>query len=190
MTALSLALGADLFSVAVPLGMVRIGLGKALYLSAIFAVCHMMLMMVGMAGGTYLARTLERLGASCNEAFLRVENWAGIAGGAVLILLGVMMLCDSRDEREQAVRVPTGIALLLIAVSVSCDALAAGISSGLIATGRGELIGILGAVIFAVSMIGLSVGRLVGRVLVESAQPLGGIVLIVWGVYTIGDLII
>lgn len=188
MTALSLALGADLFSVAVPLGMVRMGLGMAVRLSAIFAVCHMMLMMVGLTGGGYLASTLERIGASRNEAFFQVENWAGIAGGAVLILLGVMMLGGSR-EGEVAVRVPTGIALLVLAVSVSCDALAAGISSGLIAAGRGELIGILGAVIFAVSMIGLSVGRLVGRVLVTSAQPLGGIVLVVWGIYTITRLI-
>ncbi len=189
MTALSLALGADLFSVAVPLGMVRIGIVKAVHLSAIFAVCHMMLLMVGMAGGTYLAHILERLGASSDEAFFQMKNWAGIAGGTVLILLGMMMLQDSRRADEEAVRVPTGIALLLLAVSISCDALAAGISGGLIATGRGELIGILGAVIFAVSMIGLSVGRLIGRVLVKSAQPLGGIALVVWGIYTIASLI-
>lgn len=188
MTALSLALGADLFSVAVPLGMVRIELSMAVRLSAIFAVCHMILLSVGMVGGAYLARTLERLGASSNEAFFQVENWAGIAGGAVLILLGMMMLRGSHEE--DSVRVPKGIALLLIAVSVSCDALAAGISTGLIAAGRGELIGVLGAVIFAVSMVGLSIGRLVGRVLVELAQPFGGIVLIGWGIYTMGHLII
>lgn len=188
MTALSLALGADLFSVAVLLGMVQMGLSKAVRLSAIFAICHMILLSVGMAGGAYLARSLERLGAGSNEAFFQVENWAGIAGGAVLVLLGVMMLGGSR-EGEEAVRVPTGIALLVLAVSVSCDALAAGISSGLIAAGRGELIGVLGTVIFAVSMIGLSVGRLLGRVLVESAQPLGGIALMVWGIYTIARLI-
>lgn len=187
MTALSLALGADLFSVAVPLGMVQMRLSKAVRLSAIFAICHMILLSVGMAGGAYLARSLERLGAGSNEAFFQVENWAGIAGGAVLVLLGGMMVGGSREE--EAVRVPAGIALLVLAVSVSCDALAAGISSGLIAAGRGELIGVLGTVIFAVSMIGLSVGRLLGRVLVESAQPLGGIALVVWGIYTIARLI-
>ena len=188
MTALSLALGADLFSVAVPLGMAHLSLRTVVRLSAVFALLHMLLLALGASAGTYLAGTLERLGRGGDTALIMAENWAGLFGGAVLFLLGLYLLRESRRGEERGrMLVPHGSALLLLGISVSCDALAVGLGMGLIESGWLRLTSVLGIVIFAVSAVGLLLGSRIGRVLPRYAQPLGAAALSLWGLHAIWE---
>lgn len=184
MTALSLALGADLFSVAVPLGMARPLRRQMLCLSAVFALFHMVMLALGAVGGAYLARTIDRIGAVSDIEWLITENWAVIFGGAVLVIFGLSMIRVGRNERG-CDAIPQGIALVCLAISVSCDALAVGVGMGMVTSSWTELTMILGIVIFAVSTAGLIVGRQLGRMLARCAQPIGGAVLALWGLYMI-----
>lgn len=186
MTALSLALGADLFSVAVPLGMGRIGLRDVVRLSAVFALCHIILLIGGISAGTYLAGAIERLGRAGDAPCIMVENWASVFGGAVLAAVGLHLLWESRkQDTAVGTGIPRGGTLLLLAVGVSCDALAVGLGMGLMSDGWARLSAVLGVVIFFVSAGGLLLGRRIGCALARYAQPLGALVLASWGIYAV-----
>lgn len=186
MTALSVLLGADLFSVAVSLGMAGVSKREVVHLSAMFAFWHMVMLSIGAAGGAYLGRVIERLGAASDIPLVMAENWAGLFGGVVLTLLGLSMLWECRSGRDDTcMMIPRGGALVLLGISVSCDALAVGLSMGLVLGGWLKLTVVLGVVIFGVSMAGLLLGRRVGGMLMRLAQPVSGAMLMLWGIFMI-----
>lgn len=186
MTALSLALGADLFSVAVPLGMMRPCLREVVRMSFVFALFHIILLVVGASAGTYLAGALERIGQAGESPVIMAENWAGLFGGGVLFLLGLHLLWESRKKKsEHPISLPHGGALLVLAVGVSCDALAVGLGMGLLGDGWSHLPLVLGLVIFAVSSIALLLGERISRIFPWPLEPLGALALCLWGVSAI-----
>ena len=186
MTALSLALGADLFSVAVPLGMMRPCLREIVRMSLVFALFHIVLLVVGASSGVYLARALERIGQAGGSPVVMAENWAGLFGGCVLFLLGLHLLWESRSrKRDCPITLPCGGALFILAVGVSCDALAVGLGMGLLGDGWSELPLVLGIIIFGVSSVALSLGERISRVIPWRMEPLGALALCLWGLYAI-----
>lgn len=190
MTALSLALGADLFSVAVPLGMMRPSLREVVRMSLVFALFHIVLLVVGASSGAYLAGALERIGQAGGSPVIMAENWAGIFGGGVLFLLGIHLLWESRKKRAgRPLSLPRGGALLFLAVGVSCDALAVGLGMGLLGDGWTMLPLVLGTVIFSVSGVALSLGERISRVLPWRLEPLGALALCLWGICAIWRIV-
>lgn len=184
---LSLALGTDLFSLAIPIGMQRISLGAVFRSAAVFAAFHVFMILIGYYAGHWLGTALEHLGA-CHGAWpaAAVENTAAILGAAVLIVLGVHMMkndltagaahCPERDSLE-------GLALIMLAVSVSLDALAAGFGMGMIDVDLLMLSLILGTVIFSIGVAGLSLGRRIGRWLGVRTAFIGGAALTILGIH-------
>ena len=75
----------------------------------------------------------------------------------------------------------TGMTLIVLAFSVSIDALAIGFGIGMIDVNLIKLNIILGSVIFIISLIGLNIGRQAGRFLGEYAERIGGFALILLG---------
>ena len=186
MTALSLALGADLFSVAVPLGMMRPSVREVVRMSLVFALFHIVLLIAGASAGAYLADALERIGQAGESSVIMAENWAGLFGGCVLFLLGLHLLYESRNKKsDRPMNLPHGGTLLVLAVGVSCDALAVGFGMGLLGDGWSHLPLVLGTVIFGVSSIALSLGERISRVLPWRLEPLGALALCLWGIYAI-----
>lgn len=164
----------------------RIGLRDIVRLSAVFALCHIILLIGGISAGTYLAGAIERLGRAGDASCIMAENWASVFGGAVLAAVGLHLLYESR--REEAVHrtgIPRGGALLLLAVGVSCDALAVGLGMGLMSGDWARLSVVLGIVIFFVSAGGLMLGRRIGYALARYARPIGALMLAMWGVYNV-----
>lgn len=182
---LSTALGMDLFSIAIPIGMNRIGRKQIIKASIVFALFHIIMLVIGFYCGNFLGAFVDKLGASSNFSVLMVENFAGIIGATVLMGLGILMVKESfghgEDKCHKRAEILHGWSLMVLAFSVSVDALAAGFSFGMLDVDLLKLNLILGAVIFIISAVGLSIGRNAGKFLGERSELIGGGVLLLIG---------
>ena len=77
--------------------------------------------------------------------------------------------------------------LLLQAFATSVDALAVGISLGVMAADMGQAISLIGGVTFVCCFVGVQLGRLVGGRFSRSAQLLGGVLLVLIGLHILGE---
>jgi putative Mn2+ efflux pump MntP len=181
--ALSIALGADMFSVAVPIGMNNVRRRLIVRAAAIFALFHIGMILLGYYAGSWICRFVEHLGTyhfDCPTVL--VENLAQGIGALVLAGLGVEMIVDYFNDDENGVvgsKLLQGKAMLVIAVSVSIDALAAGFSLGMLAVDLWRLTAILGLVIFTIAIIGLGLGHKIGRRLDGKSELVGGAMLLI-----------
>ena len=185
--ALSVALGADLFSVAVPIGMTSIRRRIIFRAAAVFAFFHIAMILMGYHAGRWICEAIEHLGTyhlDCPAAM--VENAAQAVGACVLAWLGIEMIRDYfSDEADSSVggHLLKGTALMIVAASVSIDALAAGFSLGMLAVDLWLLNAILGCVIFIIALVGLGLGRTIGNRLDGRSDLLGGIMLVILAVH-------
>lgn len=182
---LSTALGTDLFSVAVPIGMSRVRLRVIFRSAAVFALFHIVMILTGYYVGHWLGSLVEHVGAyHIDWPAAAFQDWAGAIGALVLAALGAHMIREHAVSGRAALGNPLqGLALVGIAVSVSLDALAAGFSMGMMDVDLVKLSVILGAVIFGVGVVGLGLGRRVGRLIGRRAGLVGGVVLILLGAH-------
>jgi putative Mn2+ efflux pump MntP len=195
---LSAALGADLFSIAVPIGMMKVAWGRVIKASAVFALFHIGMILAGYFTGNWLGTTVEQFGGRyVSIEIMAVENIAKIFGAAVLALLGVYMVWEnfSNDKSKSLKKLSSaasplyGMSLIILAVSVSIDALAAGLSLGMMDVDLFKISAILGTVIFIISIAGLGVGRRLGSHIGAKAGLIGGFVLILLGFRILWELV-
>ena len=185
----SLALGTDLFSVAIPIGMKPIKLKIVLRAAFTFALFHIVLILAGYHMGNFLGAMVERMGAyNFDQPFIAIRNWASILGALVLVGLGIYMIKENLypgDRSGKNHHPLQGFPLLLLATSVSVDALAAGFSMGMIDVDLMSLSFILGSIIFIIGVVGLSVGHWLGQYIGKRAEIIGGMVLILLGLHVL-----
>lgn len=175
--ALSIALGADLFSVAVPIGMGCLGRCLILRAAVVFALFHIGMILFGYYAGSWLCRFVDHVGTYHFDCPGLVENIAQGIGSLVLAGLGIGMVVDYfRDTVEPTAgrQLLQGVSLLVIAFSVSVDALAAGFSLGMFTVNLWQLILMLGCVIFCIAVAGLGLGKRIGGWLDGRAGLVGG----------------
>lgn len=190
---LSVALGTDLFSVAVPIGMNPVRFRTIIRASVIFALFHIVLILSGYYIGHFLGAVVEGVGIN-NSAYpiMAMGNWASVLGALVLTGLGIYMIkenlsCTVPDQKKP--HPLQGGALLLLATSVSIDALAAGFSMGMMDVDLVKLSIILGIVIFIIAVLGLSLGRRASHCIGKRAELVGGIVLIILGLHVLYSML-
>ncbi len=113
-----------------------------------------------------------------------LNSYAEIAASSLLIAIGVKMIWESqvRNPATQDKDISKGLALLVLSIATSIDALAVGGSLGLL---RSAII--LPALMLTVatafmSITGLIIGKHFGRMLGFRAELIGGLVLISLGV--------
>ena len=191
---LSTALAADMFSVAIPIGMNRVRLRLIFRAALVFALFHILMILAGYHAGHWLGGLVEHVGSYHLEGpIANVQNWATIFGALVLAGLGAHMIKEyfSEDDQDAPLNHPLrGLTLIVLAASVSIDALAAGFSMGMMDVDLLKLSLILGSVIFIIGIAGLGLGRRVGSALGSKAALAGGAVLlglslhILWSTFT------
>lgn len=71
--------------------------------------------------------------------------------------------------------------MIMLAVATSLDALAVGLTFAFLSVNVWEASSIIGLVAFAMSMIGVYLGKFMGRFVGEYAEIIGGVVLILIG---------
>jgi len=168
----AVALAMDAFSVSVSCGMAPVTPrpGQYFRLSFHFGLFQFLMPLIGYAGGAYL------------ETYIRdYDHWVAFA---LLAFIGLKMIRDafSRKGDECAAdkdRDPSrGWSLILLSVATSIDALAVGISLGVLR--RPILIPsiIIGIVCALFSAAGVGLGRRVGPLFGKRAEAIGGIMLL------------
>ncbi|MCX6353465.1 MAG: manganese efflux pump MntP family protein [Candidatus Aureabacteria bacterium] len=111
------------------------------------------------------------------------DHWVAFG---LLTVIGSKMIYEAtiirREETEYEDDPTRGVSLLLLSLATSIDALAVGLSLSLIHVGILYPAVIIGIVTFAITVIGVKTGPLLGRLLGEKIEIAGGLVLIVIGV--------
>lgn len=190
---LSIALGTDLFSMAIPIGMKPMGLPLVLRSATIFAIFHIVFILVGYYMGNFFGVMVERVGTYPDIwPIFAVENWASILGAFVLVSLGSYMVRESFQAghgKKTKHHLLHGGTLLVLAASVSVDALAAGFSMGMMDVNLVKVSLIVGSVIFIIGFVGLRVGYRIGQYVGKRAELIGGSVLVFLGLHVLYGLL-
>lgn len=182
----AVALGTDAFSLAVGLGLGGVRRLKALGFSFTVCLFHVFMPLVGLMIGSYVS--------------YRVGDWAGIAGGIVLVVIGAEMISvglrshgaggRGRSAGSQGRDLPQVAGGWLdswwgnmsMAGSVSLDALSVGFGLGTVRVNLGLTVLIMGIVAGTMTAAGFLFGRQAGRLAGRRAQLFGGSVLLAVGV--------
>lgn len=177
--AVAVALGADAFSVALGLGMTKTSrtfrIRFVLTVAALHVIMPLLGLMVGQAAGTYLGR------------------WATALGALVLAFIGMQMLHKGMQTRNKPEPLETKPAekktnrfeakgwggVLLLAVSVSIDALTVGFGLGALHTPIPLTVALTGSIAGLMTALGWLGGRFSGGLLGHRALLFGGVILVV-----------
>ena len=116
-------------------------------------------------------------GTAVSKVLAAVDHW--IAFG-VLFVLGLRMISESMnpEEKGRAYDPTRGWSLVGLSVATSIDALAVGVSFGLIGISIWTPALVIGLVAFLLSLVGCGIGKQVGSYLGRWAERIGGLVLI------------
>ncbi len=173
---IAVALAMDAFSVCISCGMIIPGPGFGHYfrLAFHFGLFQFMMPIIGFFGGMYL------------ESYIKsYDHWIAFA---LLLIIGLKMIKESFKkesadcpvgERKDPSR---GWSLIVLAVATSIDALAVGLSIGVL--NRPILLPsiIIGVVCAAFSVIGVALGNRVGALVGKRAEAIGGLMLVAIGI--------
>ncbi|MDA8234940.1 MAG: manganese efflux pump MntP family protein [Clostridia bacterium] len=168
---LAVALGADAFSLAIGIGVAGIRRKQIWIISLTVLVFHVFMPLAGYMVG---------------EAFSSLGRLAGITGALVLIFLGAKMAKESLDgkgfDEEPHFVIANTWGLVLLAGSVSLDALSVGFTLGTQNVYLGLAVGVMGTVAGLMTAAGLVFGKYLGQWVGSKAEIIGGLVLIGIGV--------
>ncbi|MCL6612686.1 MAG: manganese efflux pump MntP family protein [Peptococcaceae bacterium] len=167
---LALALGTDAFSMCLGIGMAGVRRGQVLLISATVLFFHILMPLAGWYAGSLAGSLAGRA--------------AGVAGALVLVYLGARMIWDvyGHGREEPRVVLVNTPGLLVLAASVSMDALSVGFTLGTQRVNLALAAGTFGIVAGLMTFAGLWLGGLLGRWVGEKAQLAGGLILIGIGV--------
>jgi len=170
---LAVALGTDSFSVCLGIGTTGVRTNNIFRISIIIGVFHVVMPLIGLILGDLMGKL--------------AGNIAGSVGAIILILLGGKIIWENLrgDGNEPSINYNSLGGILILAFSVSLDALSIGFSLGALGTPLSLAIVVFGAVAFLMSGLGLMLGRQLNTIIGQRAEIGGGIILIALGVFAL-----
>ena len=171
---IAVALAMDCFAITLGLACGSRGLTmkQAVRMAAAFGGFQLVMPILGWLAGSRLLGLIERF-----------DHWVAFG---LLALIGGRMIYESFEmsEAEKACRPDQtqGSRLLVLALATSIDALAVGLSMGVVGTTILYPAAIIGATSFLLTVAGAKLGPVVGRLFGRWADLLGGLILIGIGV--------
>lgn len=166
---MAIALGADAMSLCLGIGMAGIRRAQIYILTATIAAFHVLMPIIGFLIGELVGGYLDRA--------------AAIIGALILIFLGGRMIKEVLSNKEQTkILLTNTLGLLVLAASVSMDALSVGFTLGVRDVNLIQAAAIMGIVAGIMTYIGLVFGRYIGQKMGDRAQIVGGIILIGIGI--------
>ena len=169
---LSLGLAMDAFSVSVSFGVChpKSRINSSLRLAFFTGLFQTMMPLIGWLIGSILGKIF--LKGSCFIAFI------------ILFGIGIKMIIDAIIKKEDCkpIDISKGKHLFIICIATSIDALAAGLSLGILKTDLLLSISMIGIITFILSLTGVYLGKITGFILGKWSEVIGGIILIGIGI--------
>jgi manganese efflux pump family protein len=170
---LAIALAMDATAVAAARGVAGIARAEALRIALAFGGVQAGMAAIGWAAGVTAVRWIETW-----------DHW--VAFGLLAAIGGKMLVEGVRgEEREEVSATLSWRALLVLAIATSIDALAAGVTLPVLAAPIAVSLVLIGAVTFALALIGALAGRAIGERIGRGLEIAGGVALIAIGVKTL-----
>lgn len=169
--AVSLSMDAFAVSVCKGLGMKRMNWKNGIIIALFFGVFQAVMPFIGWA-----------LGRQFEQYITAIDHW--IAFGLLLIIGGKMIWEAVRggDEGESCDDTLNIKELFVLAIATSIDALAVGITFAFLQVQILPSVTLIGVTTFAISLLGVLIGRKFGAWLMQKAQIAGGAILILIGI--------
>jgi len=169
---IAIGLSADCFAVA--LGVSISGSGpssrRMLRTALAFGVAQSLMTAIGWA-----------VGSTVVDFIASYDHWVAFG---LLTVIGGRMLWESLHPREAEAKAgdtTKGVALLLLSVATSIDALAVGLSFAFLEVNIALAALTIGGVAFTIAALGFLLGRKAGHVMGKRAEAMGGVILIAIG---------
>jgi len=175
----ALALAMDAFAVSVGLSVAQKGLkrNQTLRLAFHFGFFQFVMPIIG-----WLA------GLSFMDSIRDVDHWVA---SALLFIIGCKMVYEAvrgREKLREGAGDPTrGLTLVLLSIATSIDAFAVGISLAALRMNILYPSLVIGIIAFLLTLLGTSIGPVLGKTVGRRAELLGGLVLILIGIKIIID---
>ena len=175
--ALALAMDAFAVSIGLALNLKRATEGQTFRLAFHFGLFQFLMPVIGWAAG---------------ESFIKYmggyDHW--VAFGLLLAVAGKMIFESFQKEKDLRVKRsdPTrGVSLFVLSVATSLDALAVGLSLAALHVDIIYPAVVIGLVAFAMTVVGMKIGPLLGKVIGKRAELLGGAILLLIGIKILAD---
>jgi len=176
---IAFALALDAFAVSLGLGLSlkpATG-GQTFRLAFHFGLFQFLMPVLGWAAGETLVQHIEKY-----------DHWVAFA---LLLGVGGKMIFESfRPEKDSGSKRPDptrGISLLVLSMATSLDALAVGLSLAALRVAIVFPAVVIGVVAFTMTVTGMKIGPVLGKVIGRRAELLGGVILIVIGIKILAD---
>lgn len=117
------------------------------------------------------------LGSGFKNAIESYDHWVAFV---LLLIIGMGMIRESREEAKEDSSL-TFKSMVPLAIATSIDALAVGVSFGLMSVNIWLAAGLIGITTLVISTFGFKVGNMFGARYKSGAEVLGGIILILIG---------
>lgn len=164
----ALALALDVFAVGIGVGLRGVSRASQWRIGVSFAAAEVGMTLLGVGLGRLAGRA--------------IGTHAGMLGFGVLIILGVAMIVQARNETKRApIDLSRGFGLALAALSISVDSLGIGFSILYIGVPLIATLITIAAVSVLSTTLGLTFGRLLGKRVESSAELFAGIALVIAG---------
>ena len=120
-------------------------------------------------------------GLSIKTYITEYDHWIAFV---ILSAIGVKMIYESfKITQAEKSNNPTDLLVLLaLSVATSIDALAIGVTLSLVAASIIKAVLVIGLVTFALSYVGVMIGKKFGHIFESKIEAVGGLVLIILGV--------
>ncbi|NMD70062.1 hypothetical protein HHO41_07150 [Bacillus sp. DNRA2] len=164
---MAFALGMDAFSVGLGMGMIRLKLKQIFKIGVMIGLFHVWMPLLGIIAGRFLS---DKFG-----------QFAGYAGGLLLLILGLQMIWSSLKSEENRLITPVGFGLIVFALSVSLDSFSVGLTLGIYKAKTLAVLISFGIAATLLTWAGLLVGRKVQGWLGTYSEALGGSILLGFG---------
>jgi putative Mn2+ efflux pump MntP len=173
---IAVGLSMDAFAVAVSAALSASGASfkSSLTVAAYFGVFQAVMPLIGYLAGSQFADMIREY-----------DHWVAFV---LLAIIGGKMIRDSFDRREEEHPRTVGAGgMLLLAVATSVDALAVGVSFSFLNVRILPSVAFIGAVTFALSLLGAKAGKLFGMRYKSKAELAGGVILVAIGLKILAE---
>jgi len=176
---IALGLAMDAFAVSLTVGMSTSRKERwtmALKASVFFGGFQGLMPLIGWAIGISFANYIEK-----------IDHWVAFI---LLVLIGGKMIFEAIKEDDKSGKEEKGYSnkrFLILAIATSIDALAVGISFAFLNVNIISSVIIIAIVTFILSMIGVYLGKALGKIFGAKAEIIGGAILIIIGIKILID---